>query len=59
MATAGKMIGPLFGGVIFDAFNMSMLCYLLIALLLFSMCTTWIYDYKLKEKRQRSLTISK
>ncbi|MED4282256.1 MFS transporter [Priestia megaterium] len=59
MATAGKMIGPLFGGVIFDAFNMSTLCYLLIALLLFSMCTTWIYDYKLKEKRQRSLTISK
>jgi hypothetical protein len=38
---------------------MSTLCYLLIGLLLFSMCTTWIYDYKLKEKRQRSLTISK
>ncbi|MGD6816958.1 MDR family MFS transporter [Metabacillus sp. 84] len=44
MATAGRMIGPLLGGFLVDAFNMSMMFAVLIGLLFVSFFLTLFYD---------------
>jgi MFS family permease len=51
-ATAGRMIGPLFGGLIVDVFHISILFYTLIVFLLFSFVLTQVYDRRLKRIRE-------
>ncbi|WAA10067.1 MDR family MFS transporter [Fervidibacillus albus] len=43
-ATVGRMIGPLFGGIIVDLYGMNVLFILLIVLFGIAMFTTFIYD---------------
>ncbi|MFC4321629.1 MDR family MFS transporter [Litchfieldia salsa] len=49
MATGGRMLGPVVGGVLVDLFGMSMLFFVLIGLLTISVFTTLVYDRKLKQ----------
>lgn len=48
MATAGRMVGPLLGGILVDLYGMPMLFMIIIGLLIISIFTTIIYDKKLK-----------
>lgn len=47
-ATAGRMIGPLLGGILIDMYDMHMLFKVIIVLFILSIFTTIIYDRKLK-----------
>jgi MFS family permease len=47
-ATAGRMIGPLLGGILIDMYDMQMLFRVMIVLFILSIFTTIIYDRKLK-----------
>jgi MFS family permease len=47
-ATAGRMIGPLLGGILIDMYDMHMLFRVMIVLFILSIFTTIIYDRKLK-----------
>ncbi|TYR82079.1 MFS transporter [Priestia megaterium] len=59
-ATGGRMIGPVFGGVIVDAFNISVLFYILIFFLIMTTFTTCFYDFKIKNRQSSTqLTVSK
>ncbi|MCY7859172.1 MDR family MFS transporter [Bacillus sonorensis] len=49
MATGGRMIGPLFGGMLVDAFSMQVLLAVLIVLLLVSIGTAFLYERKEKQ----------
>lgn len=42
--TGGRMIGPLLGGILVDIYGMSMLFVVIIALIIFSIFTTALYD---------------
>ncbi|MBS4191705.1 MFS transporter [Bacillus sp. FJAT-49705] len=52
MATAGRMIGPLLGGILVDMYGMSMLFTIVIGLLFISIFTTLIYDKKIKDTKK-------
>ncbi|KAB2338896.1 MFS transporter [Cytobacillus depressus] len=52
MATGGRMIGPLLGGILVDLYGMSMLFMIIIGLLVVSIFTTLAYDKKIKEKEK-------
>ncbi|WNS74665.1 MFS transporter [Bacillus sp. DTU_2020_1000418_1_SI_GHA_SEK_038] len=49
MATGGRMVGPLLGGVLVDIYGMSMLFSIIIVLLVISIFTTFIYDKKIRK----------
>ncbi len=49
VATAGRMIGPLLGGMIADFFGMRALFAVLIGLIIIAIATTAIYDRKLEK----------
>lgn len=51
-ATGGRMLGPIFGGIIVDLYNIELLFMILIMLLLLSIIPTAIYDQKIKKKNQ-------
>ncbi|MBP3949828.1 MDR family MFS transporter [Bacillus suaedae] len=48
VATGGRMVGPLLGGMIVDLFSISMLIYALLMLFLLAIAVLTIYDYPLK-----------
>jgi MFS family permease len=50
-ATAGRMIGPLLGGILVDLYSISMLFTVLIGLFLLAIVTTLIYDRSLKAEK--------
>lgn len=51
IATIGRMTGPLLGGFIVDYYNMEILFYILLVLLLIPYFTTFFYDKRLQEKQ--------
>jgi MFS family permease len=51
-ATAGRMIGPLLGGILVDLYSMSALFLVLIGLFLLAIVTTLTYDRHLKTEKQ-------
>jgi MFS family permease len=50
MATGGRMLGPLAGGMLVDTYGMPMLFIVMIGLYIISILTTFVYDHNLKEK---------
>ncbi len=60
-ATGGRMIGPVFGGMMVDHFDVSVLVYSLIAFLFLTFFTTWFYDLRIKEQstKRYQVTVSK
>ncbi|MBU9721049.1 MULTISPECIES: MDR family MFS transporter [Bacillaceae] len=50
VGTGGRLIGPLFGGVIVDLFGMSALFYLLAAMFSIPIVTTLLFDRKIEDK---------
>jgi MFS family permease len=52
-ATGGRMIGPLFGGIMVDLYGIHMLFYLLIALFFVAIAATLSYDWKLKRENEQ------
>lgn len=50
-ATAGRMVGPIFGGIIVDRFGIHKLFFILLFIYLGAILTTLIYDALLKEKK--------
>ncbi|AKQ74458.1 MDR family MFS transporter [Bacillus sp. GM2] len=54
MATGGRMIGPLFGGMLVDYFSMQLLLAVLLALLLIAIGTAFLYDRKEKQLSAQS-----
>jgi MFS family permease len=48
-ATGGRMLGPLYGGLMVDLFGMAVLFITLIALCIFSIVFTLVYDRPLKQ----------
>ncbi|OZM56117.1 MFS transporter [Lottiidibacillus patelloidae] len=52
-ATGGRMIGPLFGGIIVDLYGIQMLFYLLIGLFFIAIFATLTYDLKLKRENEQ------
>ncbi|MEI5908802.1 MFS transporter [Bacillus spongiae] len=55
-ATGGRMIGPLFGGILVDLYGMSILFYVLIGLLIIGIFLTVFHDRLLK--RNENVTVS-
>ncbi|MFL0363452.1 MDR family MFS transporter [Pseudobacillus sp. 179-B 2D1 NHS] len=51
-ATAGRMFGPVLGGILVDLYGMPILFITLMAFLLISMGLTMIYDRPLKKKKE-------
>ncbi|WP_066292086.1 MDR family MFS transporter [Bacillus sp. FJAT-29937] len=51
MATGGRMIGPLLGGILVHIYGMSMLFTIIIVLLVISIFTTFIYDKKIRKSK--------
>ncbi|MGG5773190.1 MDR family MFS transporter [Bacillus subtilis] len=51
-ATGGRMIGPLFGGVLVDHYGIKALVLSLLVLLLISIATTFLYDKRLKSAKE-------
>jgi MFS family permease len=51
-ATAGRMIGPILGGILVDQFGMSILIIILFFLYITSIFTTIFYDKGLDKKFQ-------
>ncbi|KIL43919.1 MDR family MFS transporter [Jeotgalibacillus soli] len=52
--TAGRMIGPVMGGVLVDYYGMSVLFIFIIALLVIGMVTTVFYDYLTKRAADKA-----
>ncbi|WAA11772.1 MDR family MFS transporter [Fervidibacillus halotolerans] len=50
-ATVGRMIGPLFGGIVVELYGMNVLFQLLIILFGFAMITTFLYDRGLRVEK--------
>ncbi|PSL31113.1 putative MFS family arabinose efflux permease [Planomicrobium soli] len=55
VATSGRMIGPLFGGLMVDLYGMSALFLAITLLVSVSIATSLLYDYPLKKEKQRQL----
>ncbi|KMY55110.1 multidrug MFS transporter [Bacillus sp. FJAT-27231] len=51
-ATAGRMFGPVFGGILVDVYGMSVLFVTLMAFLLVSISLTMVYDRPLKKRKE-------
>lgn len=51
-ATGGRMIGPLFGGVLVDHYGIKALVLSLLVLLLISIATTLLYDKRIKSAKE-------
>ncbi|WP_416827760.1 MDR family MFS transporter [Ectobacillus polymachus] len=51
-ATGGRMLGPLVGGMIFDAFHIHVLFIVILATLLLAFLIARFYDYKLVHKKE-------
>ncbi|MGM9924260.1 MAG: MDR family MFS transporter [Bacillus sp. (in: firmicutes)] len=58
-ATAGKMIGPLLGGVLVDLYGMQMMFIVLMGLFILAMGTTLLYDKILKANVSKTYSIAK
>jgi MFS family permease len=52
-ATGGRMIGPLFGGIIVDLYGIQMLFYLLIGLFFVAIYAVLTYDLRLKRENEQ------
>lgn len=50
IATVGRMLGPVFGGFIVDYYNIEILFFVILGLLLIPFITTTFFDKKLKEE---------
>lgn len=59
IATGGRMIGPLFGGLLVDFYGMNMLFMILIILMFIGIFTTTIYDRKIKQREQGTTKLTK
>jgi MFS family permease len=57
-ATCGRMIGPLFGGIIVDVFNMHILFIILILLFVGAVFTSIIYDRPLQRQAKAQVKVS-
>ncbi len=53
VAAAGRMIGPVFGGLIVDVFNIQLLFFVLLFLLFIPFLTTYLYDRGVRETEVR------
>jgi MFS family permease len=51
-ATGGRMIGPLFGGIIVDLYGISILFLILMILFVLAIFTTMSFDWKLKKENE-------
>lgn len=58
VATGGRMIGPLLGGVLADLYSMTILFYVLIALFTLAFVSTACYDFQLKRMKKAEETKS-
>ncbi|WP_066310976.1 MFS transporter [Bacillus sp. FJAT-29814] len=58
VATGGRMIGPLLGGIIVDLYSMSALFTILIGLFLVAVVTTLVYDRQIKLNGSASVKVS-
>ncbi|APC50269.1 MDR family MFS transporter [Virgibacillus halodenitrificans] len=54
VGAAGRMIGPVFGGFIVDTFNIELLFFVLLFLLIIPFITTRFYDFKVNQEQQRT-----
>ncbi|OZU88822.1 MFS transporter [Virgibacillus indicus] len=52
VGAAGRMVGPLFGGLIVDLYNIELLFFIIFALLVIPFITTKLYDRNVKAKKQ-------
>ena len=52
VGAAGRMIGPVLGGLIVDVFNMELLFFTLLALLFIPYITTFAYDRGIAGERK-------
>ncbi|MFZ3576880.1 MDR family MFS transporter [Virgibacillus sp. DJP39] len=50
VGAAGRMVGPLLGGLIVDIYNIQLLFFVLLGLLVIPYFTTYLYDRRLTEK---------
>lgn len=57
MATGGRMLGPVVGGLLVDIYGMNMLFIVLIGLLVISVITTLVYDRKLKQVESKNVPV--
>lgn len=51
VAAAGRMLGPILGGLLVDQFNIQLLFYLIIGLLFVPFMTTSVFDLHLRKKQ--------
>jgi MFS family permease len=58
-ATAGRMVGPLLGGLLVDAYGMQMMFMVLMFLFVFAIGTTMLYDKMLNQKDDKELSVAK
>jgi MFS family permease len=56
-ATAGRMLGPVIGGVMVDVFHIHALFVLLIALLFLSIVPTMLYDRRIKKEQTNAIAV--
>ncbi|MCJ0932610.1 MFS transporter [Virgibacillus halodenitrificans] len=54
VGAAGRMIGPVFGGFIVDTFNIELLFFVLLFLLIIPFITTRFYDFKVNQEQQQT-----
>ncbi|WHX28135.1 MFS transporter [Virgibacillus halodenitrificans] len=54
VGAAGRMIGPVFGGFIVDTFNIELLFFVLLFLLIIPFITTRFYDLKVNQEQQQT-----
>lgn len=52
VAAAGRMIGPVVGGLIVDLYNIQLLFFILLGLLIIPFLTTWLFDKGLKVEKE-------
>ncbi len=57
MATGGRMLGPLVGGILVDLYGMNMLFGVLSALLIVAIFTTLYYDRQLKKNEKQTMDV--
>ncbi|MBU9713762.1 MDR family MFS transporter [Evansella tamaricis] len=50
VGTGGRLLGPLFGGIIADLYGMTILFYLLVGMFLIPILTTFLFDRKLLDQ---------
>lgn len=54
IATIGRMVGPVFGGFIVDFYNIEVLFFVILGLLLIPFITTKLYDRNVQQKTEQS-----